>query len=120
LGVKALALFLAMAMTSCEHGPPSGASAERARAEKLMATIRPGMTLAEIERTVPHTKVEELGLREHGGEYFELTVSERYFIQIRVAHPKPGFTVERSVINYSPGLWDRRTKRYVSGDNKPW
>jgi hypothetical protein len=87
--------------------------------EKLMAQIHPGMTLAQICAVVPHPKPRSFA-GEHGGVWYDMAVSEDYIIQIRLAHPQPGATLEQSVINYSPRLRDSKTLKLISGPEKVW
>ena len=97
--------------TACHHEPAPSAALSRKGAEKLMAEIRPGMTLRQILVVVPHPCP-----RPFAGEQ----VSDDYIIQIRLTHPTPGSTLEQSIINYSPRLRDRKTFQFISGSENSW
>jgi hypothetical protein len=59
-------------------------------------------------------------VKEHGGIWYDLPVSDQYMIQIRVSPDQPGSAPEQGVINYSPRLRDRKTMEFISGGEKTW
>jgi hypothetical protein len=107
-----------VAASSCWHecrpSPP------RHDGERLLESIRPGMTLAQIERAVPHSAMSTFAVYEHGGEWYHMTISDDFSIQIRVAHPRAGAAPGQSVINHSPGLYNRKTGELTSREWRLW
>ena len=85
-----------------------------------MARIHPGMTLGQIRLAIPDGEFEAVGVREHGGVWYDVLISDTFYIQIRVAHPRVGVSVEQSLINYSPSLENRNTHQLISGKGKSW
>src|ERR1051325_3255233 len=98
----------------------TSAPSSRIEADRLMAMIRPGMTLSEIVGAVPHSAISPPFDGEHDGVWYSLTINEQYVIWIRVARPRPGASAEQSVINYSPRLGDRKTSMLIWGEEKAW
>jgi hypothetical protein len=92
----------------------------RHEAEQLMTKIHVGMTVGDIREVFPRTSLEQSPTVEHGGVWFSLLVSQNYYIQFRAAHPKAGDVVEYSAINFSPRLRDRKSKAFISGEERPW
>src|SRR4051794_13545491 len=118
-GCSSLLFVALVTATACHPEPARSAARSRKDAEKLMAEIRPGMTLQEILLVVPHPDSAPFA-GEHGGVWYDMPVSDDYIIQIRLAHPPLGHTLEESVINYSPRLRDRKTLRFISGAENSW
>ena len=96
------------------------AATGRRDAETLMAGIRRGMTFGQIGKAVPHVSMTDLGVYEHGGDWYDIAINEDYTIQIRVAHHPEGTTAANSVINFSPRLRNRKTQEFLAGQEEPW
>jgi len=105
---------------SCAHEHSTVAVSSRRDAERLMASIRPGMTVAQMQSTIPHSAVSQSPVVEHGGVWYDMTISDDYIIQFRAAHSHSGELVEQSIISYSPRLRDRKTLAFISGEERPW
>ena len=118
LQIFPLLIFMLFAV-SCASKHSTGGVA-KLDAERLMVEIHPGMTVAQIKSAIPHSAISESPVYEHGGVFFDMTVSDDYIISFRVAHPRNGESVDQSIINMSPCLRDRKTLSVISGDQKPW
>jgi hypothetical protein len=113
-------IFVMALVAGCSHVQPISSPMSRSDADRIMAKIQPGMTMREIQTAIPHTAISPPFEGEHGGVWYNLTINEKYVIQVRVAHPQQGASLERSVINYSPRLRDRKTMEFVAGVEKAW
>ena len=114
------AVLTAMVVISCQHERPLSAQLTRGDAERLMSAVRPGMTVAQIERAVLHTAISALPIREHGGVWYDMIISDDFVIQFRASRPPDGAAPDQSTINYSPRLRDRKSLAFISGEEKPW
>jgi hypothetical protein len=115
-----LAVLVAVVTVSCQHERLPSAPLARGDAERLMSSIRPGMTVAQIERAVPHTAISALPIHEHGGVWYNMSISDDFVIQFRASHPRDGAAPAQSTINYSPRLRDRKSLAFISGEERPW
>ena len=119
--LRLLSLVVLMFLTaSCQHQHLASTVTTLSDAERLMASIRPGMTVEQIQRAIPHTSVSRSPVVEHGGVWYDVAISDDYVIQFRVAHPRDGRAEEQSIINYSPRLRDRKTLAFISGEERSW
>lgn len=109
-----VALVALMAVTACRRETVQTAPSNRQQAEKLMAQIRLGMTLAQVRVLVPHSSSNVFD-GEHGGVWYDMPVGDDYIVQMRLAHPPAGGTLEQSTVNYSARLRDRKTLQFISG-----
>jgi hypothetical protein len=114
------ALLAATATVSCQHEPPATAQLTQDDAGRLMSRIHPGMTVAQIERAVPHVSISKLPIYEHGGDWFDMVISDAFVIQFRASHPRDGAPPDQSKINYSPRLKGRSSLALISGEERPW
>ena len=93
-------MLIALTGASCQHPRAAEHSMTAAKAEVLMAKIRPGMTLRVVCRTVPHTS-ERACIMSHGGLMYQLVLGADYSVVFRVSHgdPRRGSSdYERSIL----------------------
>ena len=86
-----------------------------------MTLIRPGMTLAEISKSIPHTGMTISPVHTHGGRWYTLELPGDYSISFRVKHPRDGIAYDQCCINLAPSLENRKTRELlISGGEGVW
>ena len=102
-----IATILSISLTSCDSTMKVMSKKD---AIKRISLIRRGMSFAEVQNVVPLSESHREKVREHGGTWYSVPISENYLVQIRFSPNQEG---EDAKINCPPRLRSRHSQALV-------
>jgi len=113
--------LLAGLTVSCRHGadvdaqrlPKSNNDNERKLAVRLASQINTRMTFDEVSKVVSLTEANQLGIREHGGVFFDVPIGTNYYIQLRFERSSDGGVKKDSRLNLPPAVKYRAMREHT-------